>query len=256
MPNIKQEPGVTSNGTGTNSKRKAPTNIESTTTDNNEINDQLDKDSSITDIDDSRNSKNIKSPKREQSISTDGVEPSDSGNSSKRRAPSPVREEGTKPPPEKKQKAKKEKEKKPKTNGRNKGPIDLDKQCGVVMIPGTPPCTRSLTCKSHPMAAKRAVRGRSQPYDNLLQQYQKKSIDNNQPGMKNEIGKKDGMKIEGADKTEEEDIVSDDEVDSVMEAIRRSNPQPLARRKSIYAKRPRTDYFNYQSMISDAFKNN
>ncbi|CAG8542711.1 2435_t:CDS:2 [Ambispora gerdemannii] len=258
MPNIKQEPGITSNGTGTNLRRKTPTNIEST--DNNETNDNLDKDSSITGIGDSKNSKNIKSPRRENSITTNGVEPSDSGNSSsKRRASSPVREEGTKQPPEKKQKTKKEKEKKPKTNGRNKGPIDLDKQCGVVITLGAPPCTRSLTCKSHPMAAKRGVPGRSQPYDILLQQYQKKSIgrpqNNNQPGMKNEIGKKDGAKIEGIDKAEEDDVDPDNEVNLVMDAIRRSNPQPLARRQSFYAKRPRTNYFNYYHMISEAFQN-
>lgn len=55
-------------------------------------------------------------------------------------------------------------------------PLDLDKQCGVIQIPNGTPCTRSLTCKSHSMGAKRAVAGRSQPYDVLLAAYQKKAI--------------------------------------------------------------------------------
>lgn len=36
-------------------------------------------------------------------------------------------------------------------------------------------CARSLTCKSHSMGAKRAVPGRSLPYDMLLAAYQKKN---------------------------------------------------------------------------------
>lgn len=53
------------------------------------------------------------------------------------------------------------------TKGRAKGPVDLDKQCGVINDKNLP-CSRSLTCKSHSMGAKRAVQGRSRPYDELL----------------------------------------------------------------------------------------
>lgn len=53
------------------------------------------------------------------------------------------------------------------TKGRMKGPVDLDKQCGVINDKNLP-CSRSLTCKSHSMGAKRAVQGRSRPYDELL----------------------------------------------------------------------------------------
>ncbi|EPQ56460.1 SCA7-domain-containing protein [Gloeophyllum trabeum ATCC 11539] len=53
------------------------------------------------------------------------------------------------------------------TNRRFKGPVDYDKQCGVINDKGLP-CSRSLTCKSHSMGAKRAVQGRSKPYDELL----------------------------------------------------------------------------------------
>ncbi|KAF8518985.1 SCA7, zinc-binding domain-containing protein [Hysterangium stoloniferum] len=53
------------------------------------------------------------------------------------------------------------------TKGRAKGPVDYDKQCGVINDKGLP-CSRSLTCKSHSMGAKRSVLGRSRPYDELL----------------------------------------------------------------------------------------
>ena len=43
------------------------------------------------------------------------------------------------------------------------------------MLPNGQPCARSLTCKSHSMGAKRAVAGRSLPYDMLLAAYQKKN---------------------------------------------------------------------------------
>lgn len=55
-----------------------------------------------------------------------------------------------------------------------KGPVDVEKQCGVVLNNGAM-CARSLTCKSHSMGAKRSVPGRSMPYDVLLAQYQKKN---------------------------------------------------------------------------------
>lgn len=70
-------------------------------------------------------------------------------------------------------KKKKKEEAKPK-GGKPKGPVDVEKQCGVVLANGQQ-CARSLTCKSHSMGAKRAVPGRSLPYDVLLNQYQKKN---------------------------------------------------------------------------------
>lgn len=70
-------------------------------------------------------------------------------------------------------KKKKKDEPKAKTS-KPKGPVDVEKQCGVV-LPNGAQCARSLTCKSHSMGAKRAVPGRSLPYDMLLQQYQKKN---------------------------------------------------------------------------------
>ncbi|SJL03581.1 uncharacterized protein ARMOST_06938 [Armillaria ostoyae] len=58
------------------------------------------------------------------------------------------------------------------TKGRVKGPVDFDRQCGVINDKGLE-CSRSLTCKSHSMGAKRAVQGRSRPYDELLLDWQR-----------------------------------------------------------------------------------
>jgi SAGA-associated factor 73 len=55
-----------------------------------------------------------------------------------------------------------------------KPPVDVEKQCGVELPQGGQ-CARSLTCKSHSMGAKRAVPGRSGPYDKLLMEYQRKN---------------------------------------------------------------------------------
>ncbi len=75
---------------------------------------------------------------------------------------------------EPKKKKNKKDEPKPKAAPKPKGPVDVEKQCGVV-LPNGAQCARSLTCKSHSMGAKRAVPGRSLPYDMLLQAYQKKN---------------------------------------------------------------------------------
>lgn len=68
---------------------------------------------------------------------------------------------------------KKKDEPKPKA-AKPKGPVDVERQCGVITPTGQP-CARSLTCKTHSMGAKRAVPGRSLPYDMLLAAYQKKN---------------------------------------------------------------------------------
>lgn len=80
--------------------------------------------------------------------------------------------EGDKEP--KKKKTKKEIEAAKPKIPKPKGPVDVEKQCGV-LLPNGAHCARSLTCKSHAMGAKRAVPGRSLPYDMLLAAYQKKN---------------------------------------------------------------------------------
>ena len=78
--------------------------------------------------------------------------------------------------------AKKKKKDEPKAKGaKPKGPVDVERQCGVP-LPNGGYCARSLTCKSHSMGLKRAVPGRSLPYDMLLAQYQKKNQAKQQRG--------------------------------------------------------------------------
>lgn len=85
--------------------------------------------------------------------------------------------------------AKKKKKDEPKAKGaKPKGPVDVERQCGVP-LPNGGFCARSLTCKSHSMGLKRAVPGRSLPYDMLLAQYQKK----NQAKQQRKTHQKDGF---------------------------------------------------------------
>lgn len=86
------------------------------------------------------------------------------------------------------------------TKSRAKGPIDYDKQCGVINDKGLP-CSRALTCKSHSMGAKRAVAGRSRPYDELLLDWQRLHNPNFVEPVKRETKKE---KKEKRDKEREE----------------------------------------------------
>ncbi|KZL87049.1 subunit of saga histone acetyltransferase complex, partial [Colletotrichum incanum] len=46
-------------------------------------------------------------------------------------------------------------------------PVDIERQCGVPLAEGRR-CGGALTCRRHSMSAKRAVAGRSAPFDLLL----------------------------------------------------------------------------------------
>lgn len=104
--------------------------------------------------------------------------------SAKKSAVKGTADDGTKKGKKRKADGEEEKEKEPKKKKKKeepkpkvpkpKGPVDVEKQCGVT-LPNGAQCARSLTCKSHSMGAKRAVPGRSLPYDMLLQAYQKKN---------------------------------------------------------------------------------
>ena len=121
---------------------------------------------------------------------------------------------------------KKKKKDEPKAKAaKAKGPVDVEKQCGVI-LPNGAQCARSLTCKSHSMGAKRAVGGRSLPYDMLLQNYQKKNQARQQ---KAAIDANAPLQDEDLDATLNGPVDSDEERDSVMTAIARSlaRPQPL-----------------------------
>ncbi|KAI4202957.1 MAG: hypothetical protein LQ350_002174 [Teloschistes chrysophthalmus] len=126
--------------------------------------------------------------------------------------------EGDKEP--KKKKLKKDEPPKPKVP-KPKGPVDVEKQCGV-LLPNGGYCARSLTCKSHSMGSKRAVPGRSLPYDTLLNQYQKRNQAKQQ---------KAAMDANAPLADDHDDpnnpVDSDEEKEQVMAAIARSRPQPL-----------------------------
>ncbi|KAH0561955.1 hypothetical protein GP486_003340 [Trichoglossum hirsutum] len=146
---------------------------------------------------------------------------------------------------EKAPKAKKKKEEpKPKVP-KHKGPVDVEKQCGVP-LPNGGLCARSLTCKSHSMGSKRAVPGRSLPYDMLLQAYQKKNqakqqkaaIDANAP-LQDDLDTNAGP------------VDSDEEKESIMAAIARSRPQPLEQRILVPTRR-KYQYVRMKEMLSNA----
>ncbi|KAL8643032.1 MAG: hypothetical protein Q9228_000328 [Teloschistes exilis] len=126
--------------------------------------------------------------------------------------------EGDKEP--KKKKLKKDEPPKPKVP-KPKGPVDVEKQCGV-LLPNGGYCARSLTCKSHSMGSKRAVPGRSLPYDTLLNQYQKRNQAKQQ---------KAAMDANAPLADDHDDpnnpVDSDEEKEQVIAAIARSRPQPL-----------------------------
>ncbi|KAL8792737.1 MAG: hypothetical protein Q9195_004712 [Heterodermia aff. obscurata] len=126
--------------------------------------------------------------------------------------------EGDKEP--KKKKLKKDEPPKPKMP-KPKGPVDVEKQCGVV-LPNGGNCARSLTCKSHSMGAKRAVPGRSMPYDQLLAAYQKKNQAKQQKAALSSLAPRD------EDLEPTGPINSDEETEAVMAGIVRSQPQPIA----------------------------
>lgn len=128
-------------------------------------------------------------------------------------------------------KKKKNQTKAPKSS-KNKGPVDVEKQCGVP-LPNGGFCARSLTCKTHSMGAKRMVPGRSAPYDVLLQQYQKRNqaklAANNALAMQ----KKENEEL-NADSTSDTNanriLDPDDETYLVLEGLSKNQPIPLERK--------------------------
>ncbi|KAF3938159.1 hypothetical protein ABW19_dt0200606 [Dactylella cylindrospora] len=113
------------------------------------------------------------------------------------------------------------KTKKEKPAPKPKGPVDVEKQCGVP-LPNGLLCARSLTCKSHSMGAKRAVQGRPAPYDTLLAAYQKKNQAKQQKAAINASNPApDDLEANS------QNVDSDEEMELVMAAVARSNPQPI-----------------------------
>ncbi|KAA6414065.1 MAG: SAGA complex component (Sgf73) [Lasallia pustulata] len=143
----------------------------------------------------------------------------------------------------KRKKAKKDEQPKPKVP-KPKGPVDVEKQCGVP-LPNGASCARSLTCKSHSMGAKRAVPGRSLPYDMLLAAYQKKNqakqqkaaIDANAPLA-------DDFDALGP-------VDSDEEKDAIMAAMARSRAFPLEQHVFVPTRR-KYQYVRMKEMLANA----
>ncbi|KAG4305691.1 hypothetical protein PORY_000601 [Pneumocystis oryctolagi] len=126
---------------------------------------------------------------------------------------------------------------------RQKSSIDLEKQCGV-LLPNGNLCSRSLTCKSHSMGAKRSVPGRSLPYDILLVHYQKK----------NQIKQQKTVIMSSAFDDYASDVGqvdSDEEVTLVMESISCISVCPLEKKIMIPVRRKRR-FFRFQEMFSIA----
>lgn len=122
--------------------------------------------------------------------------------------------------------------------------VDVDKQCGVP-LPNGGLCARSLTCKTHAMGAKRAVQGRSAPYDALLADLQRR----NQLKLQQ---KRDGLEEE---EESSEPVDPETEVKMVLEAVQRSTPVPLER-KVLMPARISNGYFRMREMLAGALINN
>ncbi|KAF2015518.1 SCA7-domain-containing protein [Aaosphaeria arxii CBS 175.79] len=141
--------------------------------------------------------------------------------------------------------AKKKKKDEPKAKpAKTKGPVDVERQCGVA-LPNGGFCARSLTCKSHSMGLKRAVPGRSLPYDMLLAQYQKKNqakqqraaIDANAP-------LPEDLEPSGA-------VDSDEEKEAIMAALTRYRPRPTATFVHV-PQRSKYQYIRMKDMLRSA----
>ncbi|KAG5357581.1 SAGA-associated factor 73 [Yarrowia sp. C11] len=122
--------------------------------------------------------------------------------------------------------------------------VDVDKQCGVP-LPNGGLCARSLTCKTHAMGAKRAVQGRSAPYDALLADLQRR----NQLKLQ--------QRKDGTEEEEEPNVIVDPEteVKMVLEAVQRSTPVPLER-KVLMPARISNGFFRMREMLAGALINN
>lgn len=129
----------------------------------------------------------------------------------------------------KKKKTKKEEEKAagPKTAkvAKPKGPVNVELQCGVQLDPEKGGfCARSLTCKSHSMGLKRAVPGRSLPYDQLLANYQKK---NHAKQQKLLLEAQSGAHPADEEAADAAAVDSDEEKEAVVKGLSRWRPRPL-----------------------------
>ncbi|KAJ2483267.1 Glucosamine-6-phosphate isomerase (Glucosamine-6-phosphate deaminase) (GNPDA) (GlcN6P deaminase) [Coemansia sp. RSA 2131] len=173
---------------------------------------------------------------------------------------------------EKERKKRERDEKRERELAKAKLPLDLDRQCGVVAEAGTAPCTRSLTCKTHSMAMKRAVRGRSNMFDALLQAHLAKSRSaaaaknaasrsaaksSNAAAVRNAtaiaLGGGAGALDESFFDESDQDRGSDSEAEMVIDGIRCSYGRPLAVRPALLPRR-RHHYLRVRDLFYDALR--
>lgn len=114
-----------------------------------------------------------------------------------------------------------------------------DKNCGVP-LPNGNVCMRSLTCKAHSMSAKRAVPGRTAPYDVLLASYQRQNQVKNAALMASRE-----MEAEKAAET----VNPEKEVQQVLDGVRRGYCAPLDKRVIVSA-RSRARRFRLREMLA------
>ncbi|SCU98883.1 LAFA_0G20670g1_1 [Lachancea sp. 'fantastica'] len=135
--------------------------------------------------------------------------------------------------------------------------IDFDKQCGVELAEGGY-CGRSLTCKSHSVGTKRAVKGRSQPFDVLLSQYQKKNQlkTNTNSKQKTKTATQQPQSQQGQNSEINEglpvEISPEEETTQVLNGVSRSLPLPLET-NVLGSSRLRTKYFRMREMFASSF---
>ncbi|KAG1447069.1 hypothetical protein G6F56_009378 [Rhizopus delemar] len=123
------------------------------------------------------------------------------------------------------------------------------KQRKRVPGPGEEPCSRAITCKIHPVGAKRAVTGRSQSFKDLVAMYQKKGIGRpHVPG-----NDKEDLKMEEQENQEEgtDDVDSEEETQTIYQALKNSRPRPLGERQIFYVQK-RRKYFKIRDILLDA----
>lgn len=148
---------------------------------------------------------------------------------------------------------KKQRKSKPR-NPTEKHLVDFDKQCGVELPEGGC-CGRSLTCKSHSMGAKRAVQGRSQPFDVLLAQYHKKnqlkvgSNSSKTRSKQQQLQQKEDM-VNGI--VPMSTLTPEEETTQVLNGVSRSFPLPLET-TVLSSTRARTKYFRMREMFASSF---
>ncbi|KAJ1763174.1 SAGA complex subunit Sgf73 [Coemansia sp. RSA 353] len=172
---------------------------------------------------------------------------------------------------EKERKKRERDEKREKELAKAKLPLDLDRQCGVVVEAGSA-CTRSLTCKTHSMAMKRAVRGRSNMFDALLQAHLAKSRSaaaaknaasrsaaksSNAAAVRNAtaiaLGGGAGALDDSFFDESDQDRGSDSEAEMVIDGIRCSYGRPMAVRQVLLPRR-RHHYLRVRDLFYDALR--